>query len=56
MLHEPKEDCFAYRHPYMDGCDALNQLYCKYGNGRPCPFYKSVEEANNKYKWRVRQK
>ena len=55
MLHEPKEDCFAFRHKFMDGCDALNVLECKYGNGKPCPFYKPAEGIS-KFKWRAEKK
>ena len=47
VTYEPNRDCFAYRHDFTGGCDALNDLYCKYGEGGRCPFYKTVEERKN---------
>lgn len=55
VTYEPNRDCFAYRHDFIDGCDALNDLYCKYGEGGRCPFYKTKEELKQQRKRRCKK-
>lgn len=41
--YAPRDDCFAYRNtPGNEGCGALKQTFCKYGN---CHFYKTRKEV-----------
>lgn len=45
MRREANKDCFAYAKKYgREDCKALNDLYCRVGEGR-CAFYKKAVQV-----------